>query len=312
MGLHPQCKAFLDGLAAMGGSPLHELTPAEARARTLPPDLAGPEQPVHRLENRQVPGRSGPIAVRVYTPLEQPALPALIYLHGGGFVLGNLDMADRQCRELANLSGCVVISVDYRLAPEHRFPAAADDAFDVARYVGERPHEFGVDPQRIAIGGESAGANLATVTALRARDAGSPRLAFQLLVYPVVDLTDDSPSMREFGDGHFLTRDALEYFARHYVAEPRDRTHPHVSPLLANDLSGLPPAWVMTAECDPLRDQGEAYAARLERSGVSVVLKRYEGMIHPFFSLGGIVQEGKAAIADAAAALRRGVGGAER
>ena len=205
MPLHPQCRAFLDQLAAAGGPPLHELTPAEARARTMPPELGGPEQPVHAVEDRRVPGDGGMIAVRVYRPSAASPLPALIYFHGGGFVLGGLDMNDRACRTMANDAGCVVISVDYRLAPEHPFPAAADDAFAATAYVASHAAQFGVDPARIAVGGDSAGGNLAVVVALRARDSGGPALAFQLLVYPLVDFTDDSPSTREYADGHFLT-----------------------------------------------------------------------------------------------------------
>ena len=273
----------------------------------LPPDLAGPEQPVARVEDRSVPGPAGPIPIRAYWPAEG-LRPGLVYFHGGGFVLGNLEMADRPCRELANGSGCVVVSVDYRLAPEHKFPAAPDDAYAVTRYVAEHAEEFGIDLDRLAVGGESAGANLAAVTALRARDAGTPRPAFQLLVYPQVTFDDDSPSMREFGDGHFLTRSSLDYFAKHYFASEADRTHPFASPMLA-DLRGLPPAFVITAECDPLRDQGEAYASRLRAAGVTVESKRYEGMIHPFFSLAGIIEGGKTAIADAASALRMALGG---
>jgi acetyl esterase len=303
MALHPHCKAFLDQLAAGGGTPLHQLTPDEARSRALPADLAGPEQPVHRVENRTVPGTAGPIAVRVYVPAADASLPGLVYFHGGGFVLGDLDMSDRPCRELANLSGSVVISVDYRLAPEHKFPAAVDDAYAATRYVAQHANEFGVDPRRLAVGGESAGANLATVVALMARDKGTPSIAFQLLVYPLVDFNDDSPSMREFAADHFLTRDALDYFRDHYLATPADAHNPYASPMLG-DLQGLPPARIITAECDPLRDQGEAYARKLQTSGVHVALERYDGMIHPFFSLAGIIDGGTTAIADAAAALR--------
>ena len=303
MPLHPQCAAFLDQLAAAGGRPLHELTPAEARARTMPPDLGGSEQPVHQVEDRRVPGDGGLIPVRVYRPSATPSLPALIYFHGGGFVLGGLDMSDRPCRALANGSGCVVISVDYRLAPEHPFPAAADDAFAAAAFVAGRPADFGVDPARIAVGGESAGGNLATVVALRARDSGGPALAFQLLVYPLVDFTDESPSMREFASGHFLTTEDMDYFADHYLPRPIDRRQAWASPLHAN-LAGLPPAFVLTAECDPLRDQGELFAQRLQQAGVSTVVTRYDGMFHPFFSLGGIIDGAKTAMADAAAALR--------
>jgi len=269
----------------------------------MPPDLSGPEQPVHQVENRRVPGDGGPIAVRVYRPSGAPSLPALIYFHGGGFVLGGLDMNDRPCRALANDSGCVVISVDYRLAPEHPFPAAVDDAFAVTAFVASRAADFGVDPARIAVGGDSAGGNLATVVALRARDSGGPSLAFQLLVYPLVDFTDESPSMREYGSGHFLTTELMDYFADHYLPRPIDRRQAWASPLHAN-LKQLPPALVLTAECDPLRDQGEAFAQRLQEAGVPTVLKRYDGMFHPFLSLAGVIDGGQTAIADAAAALR--------
>jgi acetyl esterase/lipase len=302
--LHLQCKAFLDQLASMGGTPLHEMTPLEARGMALPPELAGPEQPVHRVIDRTVPGPAGRIPVRIYTPTSAARLPGLIYFRGGGFVLGTLDSSDRACRDLAHLSGRVVVSVDYRLAPEHPFPAAVDDAVAATKYVIENASEFEIDPNQVAVGGESAGGNLAAVTALRCRHGVTPPLAFQLLIYPLVDFADDSPSMREFANGHFITSDLLAYFERHYLNPGQDRRHPEASPLMA-DLRGLPPAFVMTAECDPLRDQGEAYARKLEQAGVPVTLKRYEGMIHPFFSLAGIIDGGKAAIADAAAALKK-------
>jgi acetyl esterase len=301
--LHPQCKAFLDQLAAMGGRPMHEMTPVEARGLALPPELAGPERPVHSVVNRTVPGPAGQIPVRIYTPTPGSHSPGLIYFHGGGFILGTLDSCDRVCRDLAHLAGRVVVSVDYRLAPEHPFPAAVDDACAATKYVLGHAGDFGIDEGQIAIGGESAGANLAAVAALKLRQSGAPPLTFQLLVYPQVDFHDDSPSMREFADGHFITSDLLAYFSRHYFGAEPDRRHQDASPLHA-DLHGVPPAFVLTAECDPLRDQGEAYARKLAEAGVPVMHKRYDGMIHPFFSLAGIIDGGKAAIADAGAALR--------
>jgi acetyl esterase len=303
MALHPQCKGFLDQIAASGGRPLHLLSPAEARAQAMPPELAGPEQPVHQVENKRIPGDGGLIPIRVYRPSAASPLPALVFFHGGGFVLGGLDMSDRTCRALANASGCVVISVDYRLAPEHTFPAAADDAFAATSYVAEHAADFGIDPALIAVGGDSAGGNLAVVTALRARDSGGPALAFQLLIYPWVDFIADSGSMREYGADHFLTAEAMAWFADHYAPVPIDRRQPWVSPSLAN-LAGLPPALVLTAECDPLRDQGEAYARRLNQAGVQAASKRYDGMIHVFFNLGGIIDGGREAVADAAAGLK--------
>jgi acetyl esterase len=309
--LHPQCKAFLDQLAAMGGRPMHEMTPAEARGLGLPPELAGPERPVHSVVNRTVPGGGGQVPVRVYTPTSGRRLPGLIYFHGGGFILGTLDSCDRVCRDLAHLSGRVVVSVDYRLAPEHPFPAAVEDACAATKYVLEHAGEFGIDENQIAIGGESAGANLAAVTALKLRGTGARPLTFQLLVYPQVDFLDDSPSMREFANGHFITSDLLAYFARHYLGSAQDRRHQDASPLSA-DLRGLPAAFVVTAECDPLRDQGERYARKLAEAGVPVTQKRYDGMIHPFFSLAGIIDGGREAIGDAAAALREASTAQER
>ena len=303
MALHPQCKAFLDQIAASGGRPLHESSPAEARANAMPPELGGPEQPVHRVENRRIPGDGGLIPLRVYYPREAAQLPALVYFHGGGFVLGGLDSADRTCRALANGSGCVVISVDYRLAPEHVFPAAADDAFAATEYIAGHAADFGIDPSLLAVGGDSAGGNLAAVVALRARDSGGPAIAFQLLVYPQVDFADDSASMREFGADHFLTTETMAWFANHYLPPPIDRKQAWVSPLNAR-LAGLPPAFVVTAECDPLRDQGEAFAERLKQAGVPTQMKRYEGMFHPFFSLSGIIDGAREAVADASAALK--------
>jgi acetyl esterase len=304
MALHPQCKAFLDMLAAAGGPGLNELPLDEARKVPYQMiELGGPEEPVAQLDTRIIPGPVQ-IPVRVYRPSLARDLPGLVYFHGGGFVICNLDTHDRECRSLANASGCVVISVDYRLAPEHKFPAAADDAYNATRYVAEHAAEFGVDPNRIAVGGDSAGGNLATVVALMARDRGGPSLKFQLLIYPVTDFDDDSPSMREYGDNHFLTRPLMDWFADQYVA-PADRRTAYAAPHYATDYRGLPPAMVITGECDPLRDQGEAYAAKLRSAGVEVVHKRYEGMIHPFVSLAGIVDGGRVAIAESASALRQ-------
>jgi acetyl esterase len=304
MSLHPQCKAFLDMLAAAGGPGLHELPLDEARKVPYQMiEAGGPEEAIAAVDTRIIPGPVQ-IPVRVYRPTLAEHMPALVYFHGGGLVICNLDTHDRACRMLANASGCVVISVDYRLAPEHKFPTAAEDAYAATRYVAEHPGEFGIDPGRIAVGGDSAGGNLATVVALMARDRGGPSLKFQLLIYPMTDYEDDSPSMRQYDQNHFLTREVMTWFADSYVA-PADRRAPYASPLRAADHSGLPPALVITAECDPLRDQGEAYAEKLRRAGVAVTLKRYDGMIHPFVSLAGIVDDGRTALQESAAAVRQ-------
>jgi len=310
MPLHPQCKAFLDIIASGGGPPLEQLPVDQARqvgAGLI--QLGGPEEPVARIDDRVVPGPGGPIPVRVYRPVATTdRLPALMFFHGGGWVLGNLDSHDRQCRTLANASGCVVVAVDYRLAPEHKFPAAPEDAFAATQYVAQHADEFGIDPGRLGVAGDSAGGTLATTVALMARDRGGPRLQFQLLIYPAVDMNDDSPSAREFAQDHFLTGDVMAWFYDLYFSNAEDRLSPYASPLNA-DVHGLPPAMVMTAECDPLRDQGEAYARKLEQAGVPVTLKRYEGMVHPFFSLPGIVDAAREAASDAAQAVKRALHG---
>jgi acetyl esterase len=304
MALHPQCKSFLDLLAAGGGKPMEQLPVPEARAMAhMIDELGGPVQEVAQIENRRIPGPVGAIPLRIYRPA-LGTLPALVFFHGGGFVICDLETHDRQCRALANAAGCAVIAVDYRLAPEHKFPAAPEDAYAATRHVYEHAAELGIDPDRLAVGGDSAGANLATVVALTARDRGGPPLRFQLLIYPVVQAEDDSASMREFGSSHFLTRELMDYFFEMYLTSPAERRLPQVSPIYA-EVRGLPPAMVMTAECDPLRDQGEAYGRKLQAAGVAVELKRYAGMIHPFVSLAGIIDEGRTAIADAGMALRQ-------
>ncbi len=311
MALHPQCKQFLDMLAAAGGKPVEQLPLAEARSGPLAMiELGGPEERVAQVEKRTIPGPAQPIPIRVYRPVLSEVLPTLVFFHGGGFVLCNLDTHDRLCRSLANASGCTVISVDYRLAPEHKFPAAVDDAYAATDYIARHAEEFRIDPQRIAVGGDSGGANLATVVALMAREQGGPRLKYQLLIYPVVDFQDRSASMQEFGHDHFLTLETMDWFIDQYVKNAEDRRHPYASPMNASDLSGLPRALVITAECDPLRDQGEAYGRKMQAAGVAVELKRYYGMIHPFFNLAGIVDMAKVAIADAGSALKKALGGA--
>jgi acetyl esterase len=288
---------------------MEQMTPEELRASRaaqadVMAELAGPVQPVARVEDRTIPGPKQPIPVRVYWPENGKDLSGLVYYHGGGWVFGTLDSIDRTMRALTNASGCVVISVDYRLAPEHKFPAAVDDADAALRYVAEHAGEFGIDAKRVAVGGDSAGGNLAAVVCMLARDRGGPKVTFQLMVYPVTDYNDDRPSSHEFAEGYLLTKKLMDYFWGHYLARPEDGQHPQASPLKAQSLAGLPPAMVITAECDPIRDQGEAYAQRLKESGVPVELKRYGGAIHAFFNLGGVIDSGRQAIEDAGAALR--------
>jgi acetyl esterase len=229
----------------------------------------------------------------------------LVYFHGGGWVICNLDTHDSLCRSLANAASCVVASVDYRLAPEHPFPAAPDDAYAATQWIADNASQITGDPTRIAVGGDSAGGNLAAVVSLMARDKGGPSLQYQVLIYPVVDLSSfDTNSYREHGEGYILTRDSMEFYRSHYVKNVEDATHTYASPLLAEDLHGLPPALVLTAEVDVLTDEAEAYAHRLKEAGVPVTYRCYRGMIHPFLSLAGVVDRAKDGIHEIAGLLR--------
>jgi acetyl esterase len=310
MALDPQARAVLDRLAAMGGPPINEMTVSDVRRDSIKmAAMQGAPEDVAKVEDRTLPGPAREIPVRIYTPAFQGPLPVLVFFHGGEWVIGSIEMVDGLCRSLANASGCIVVSVDYRLAPEPPFPAAADDAYGAALWVADNAAGFDGDPARIAVGGDSAGGNLAAVVALMARDRGRPALKFQLLVYPATDAACDTPSCSENADGYFLTRDAILWFWNHYLPREADRTNPYASPLRARDFRGLPEALVITAEYDPLRDEGERYAERLRDAGVPVQLTRYEGMIHGFFAMGAVIDQGRKAIEQAAAALRSAFAG---
>jgi acetyl esterase/lipase len=305
MPLDPQAQAFLEQLAAAGGPPLHELSVAEARQVIVALfGTQGDPEPVGAVEERTIPGAGGEMPARIYSPYGTGPFPVLVYLHGGGWVMGDLEAYDATCRALTNAAGCLVVAMEYRLAPEHKFPAAPEDCYAATCWVAANAAAIGGDPRRIAVGGDSAGGNLAAVVAQRARDRGGPALVYQLLVYPVTNYGYDTASYRENADGYLLTRDAMVWFWNHYLRSAADGNNPLASPLRANDLRGLPPVMVLTAEFDPLRDEGEAYAMRLQEAGVPVTLKRYAGTIHGFFSLGAVLDQGKQAMADAAAALR--------
>lgn len=305
MPLDPQAQALLDQLKALGGPALNELSAPDARiAAQALGTLSGPPETVAKVENRTIPGPGGALPVRIYTPAGSGPFPALVFFHGGGWVIGDLDTQDGPCRKLTNGGGCVVVSVDYRLAPEHKFPAAPDDTYAATRWVAANAASINVDPTRIAVGGDSAGGNLTAVTAQMARDRGGPQLVFQLLIYPVTDGACDTASYRDNADGYLLTKDMMLWFWNYYVRNDADRLNPMASPLRAQSLRGLPPALVQSAEFDPLRDEGEAYAARLKEADVPVKLTRYKGMIHGFFGTGSIIDQANAAIAEAAAALR--------
>ena len=244
--------------------------------------------------------------VRIYTPEGDEQFPVLVYFHGGGWVIANLDTYDASCRALALAAKCIVVSVAYRQAPEHKFPAAVDDALASYQWVLANAASFQGDPNRVAVGGESAGGNLAAVTSILARDRGVKPPVFQLLVYPVTDFSkEDYKSYEEFKDAKPLNTPMLKWFGGHYLKSDADKTNPQVSPLLTTNLKDLPPAWVVTAEIDPLRDQGEAYKDLLAEAGVKVDGKRYEGVTHEFFGAGAAVDTAKKALADAAQALHK-------
>lgn len=300
MPLDPQAQAELDLRA--GAPAIESLTPVQARAQNeAMPRLPGPD--VAKVEDLRVPGDGVDVPVRVYTPAGERA-GALVWLHGGGWVIGSIETNDATCRALANEAGCVVVSVGYRLSPEAKFPLPLDDCYAAAAWTVAHAEGLGVDAGAVAVGGASAGGNLAAAVALMARDRGAPGLVYQLLVYPAVGNDDSSQSFQDNGEGYGLDRTTMRWYWDHYVRDEADATNPLVAPLLAEDLSGLPPALVITAEYDPLRDDGEAYADRLREAGVETTCSRYDGMIHGFFSAGAPVDRTWDAIAEAAAALR--------
>ncbi len=302
MPLNPQAQQVLEMMAAAGFA----LEGDPAKIREYMAQFPRPEgEEVGAVEDRMVPGPHGEIPVRIYTPLEADAgpLPALVWFHGGGWVIGNLDSADFACRMVTNRSGCRLISVDYRLAPENKFPVPVDDCVAATEWVAANAGAIGVDGARIALGGDSAGGNLAAVVSQMAKTAGGPAISFQALVYPVTDYGVDTQSYRDNAEGYLLTRDSMEWFYGHYVSTPEDGADARVSPLRCADLTGLPPAMVITAEFDPLRDEGEAYAKRLKEAGVPVTQKRYDGQIHGFFA-NPAIDDGREAAAMVGAALR--------
>jgi acetyl esterase len=310
MALHESAEMMLQLLSDAGMTFAADATPESRRAAmiaaTANPLL--PKQPVHDVADRTIPGPAGPIPVRVYRPSDATGLPLVLWFHGGGWVTGNLDTHDQLARLLCDDVGAVVVSVDYRLAPEAKFPAAADDCLAAYEWALEHAGEVGADAGRIAIGGDSAGGNLAAVVALDARERQLPQPKLQLLVYPVTDCEFDSTSMIDNAKGYFLEAESMRWFWDHYARTPDDFAHPRFSPLRASDLSGLAPAVVVTAEFDPLRDQGEAYGARLREAKVPTEVVRADGLIHGFFGMHEFMPPGRDAWDVAVAELRDALG----
>lgn len=308
--LHPQARALIDLMAERAVPPTHTLAPAEARATYLARRSYTQPEPPAVAEVRAL--HAGNIPLRAYRPLGAPTgatLPALVFFHGGGWVIGDLDTHDTLCRELANGSGCAVVAVDYRLAPEHRFPAAFDDALAATRWVAHHAAELRIDPERLAVGGDSAGGNLAAAVALAARDGadglGPLAIAFQLLIYPAVDMRRGHPSHQTNAQGYVLTADTMDYFIGHYLPDAAAATDWRASPLLAPHHAGLPPALVLTAGYDPLCDEGLDYARVLSGAGNTVSCVCFNRQIHGFILMGRVLDEANTAVTLCAGELRR-------
>ena len=306
MPLDPQAQKLADAFATLNLKPVEESTPDEARESMRSRTAAlGPFEDVAAVADHRVPVLGGEITVRSYTPAGTGPRPALVFYHGGGWVIGDLYTHDGICRSLANAAGCVVASVDYRLAPESKYPVAAEDSYAGFSWVMANAARLGIDGRRVAVGGDSAGGNLAAVVSLMARDRNMSAPVQQTLIYPVTNHDLDTPSYRENATGFLLTRDAMRWFWDHYLAREAQGKEPDASPLLASSLTGLAPALVITAGCDPLRDEGEAYAARLRDAGVPVTLTRYEGMFHGFFRMTRLLDKARAALDEVAGSLRK-------
>jgi acetyl esterase len=301
--LDPQARVLLEQFARSGVKPLSELSIQETREQMLVGScLLGRGDAVHAVEDLQIPGPDGPVPVRLYRPRTEGPLPILVYFHGGGWIMGSIATHDALCRNLCARADIAVASVEYRLAPEHPFPAGLEDCYAATRWLAAQADSLGLAPQRLAVGGDSAGGNLAASVTLLARQRGGPAICFQLLIYPVMDFDFDTPSYHENASGFHLTRQDMVWCWRQYLARELDGYTPLASPLRAEDVRGLPPAMVITAEYDPLRDEGEAYARRLEQAGVPVTCKRYPGMIHGFIRRPGQLDQARTALDDIAAA----------
>jgi acetyl esterase len=306
--LHPQIREVLRAMTEAKLRPIEELTPGEAREQMEATARARNAEPlpVARVEEQMIPGAAGEIRLRLYWPQAAAPVPAIVYYHGGGHVIGSLDTHDFVARNLCSGGGALVVSVDYRMGPEHKFPAAVDDSWAALQWVAANAESLGADPARMGVHGDSAGCNLAAVVALLARDAGGPRLRLQSLVYPIADYGMVGDSYEKYADGYgILTRGAMVWFRDHYLRKPEDANDWRASPIKAASLAGAPPAIVITAECDVLHDDGQRYAAALQRAGVPVEYNEFPGMIHAFFGMVPTVDDAMKAQRFVWAAFRR-------
>jgi acetyl esterase len=301
--LDPDAAAVFKAFQEAGRPPYETVSPAEARELYLKGRVvSNPEPPeLASIEPLAIPSPTGPIAARIYTPVKprqtNGLAPCLVFYHGGGWVIGDLDSHDVVCRKLADAGELIVISVDYRLAPEHKFPAAVDDAIEAAKWIAANASQFGIDPSRLMVGGDSAGGNLAAVVAIAARDGDGPNIAGQVLIYPATDFAMTHPSHSEPETSLLLTHSVIRWFKNHYLGDA-DINDWRASPARANTLSGLPPAYVLTAGADPLRDEGDEYARRLKEAGVPVTYRSFPGQFHGFFTMGKLLQQANVAASE--------------
>ena len=308
MSLHPQARAYLDRTGELEDDAQRALTPEQARkSHTLSMADAGDPEPLTVVDDRKIAGPHGDIPVRIYIPEETTPLPVLVYFHGGGWVVGNLETCDVALRAIARRAGCAIVSVDYRLSPENKFPVPLEDGFAGTEWVATHGHDAGLDPSRVAVGGDSAGGNMAAAVTLMARERGAPEIVYQVLIYPVIDLNFDTESYKRLANGYGLTRTAMQWYWGHYLASADQGGSPLASLSLA-DVSGVPPALVITAEYDPLLDEGEAYARKLEAAGVDARLSRYEGIVHGFLRHGASFDASHRAYDEIAITLRKAFG----
>lgn len=303
MTLDPQVRALIDQFQTQIPADTH-LSVDEMRELSKLIYKRNSVEHVAQVLSEAIPGPGGVIPIRIYKPQSRGPLPVLVYFHGGGWVFGSLEISDALCRSFANKAECIVVSVDYRLAPEYFFPAAAEDCYAAVKWVSENATSFGGDPLSIAVGGDSAGGNLAASVCLMARDQMLPKIICQLLIYPIISPNFDSPTYLEYGKGFLFDREKLIWCWDLYAPDTIDRRNPYLSPIYSTGLQNLPPAIIVTAEFDPLRHEGEAYAKRLREAEVSVIFKRFNGMIHGFLNWDESIDQAKKAIIEISDALK--------